>query len=169
MQTFISNSALAHPTAQDDIDAGFVFSTATITGSSSHGSRTVKAAANQETFLSRISRIVVEISLRSVTTKNGIHRDYSDAGDTAFFKITIRNIGNTRLSEVVLLDDVFGNTIACNHELSIVASRFAPSERSGGVPIVCDASKVLSVRDVDAGVITGTAEVSFGTFPGSLY
>lgn len=92
-----------------------------------------------------------------VTTENGIHPAYSDAGDTAFFKISLTNTGNTRLSQVVvvLLDDTFGDTIIpCDREI------LPTSQQPGGHPILCEASKVLSPADVDAGILTGTAKVS---------
>lgn len=96
-----------------------------------------------------------------VTTENGIHPEYSDAGDTAFFEISVENLGNVRLSQVfVLLDDAFGDTLECDRNYSSPSSGFLPSSSPGGHPILCEASKVVSFADVEAGIITGAAEVS---------
>lgn len=106
----------------------------------------------------------MEINVQMVTTESGILQEYSDAGDTAFFEISITNTGNTRLSKVVvLLDDTFNDTIKCDLDYSSVSSRFVPSYQPGGHPILCKASKVLSSADVDAGIVAGTAEVSQST------
>lgn len=107
----------------------------------------------------------MEIDPQRVTTESGLDKDYSDTGDTVFFDISVRNTGNTRLSQVVveLLDDTFGDTatITCDRNYSSVSSRFVPSsQQPGGHPIMCEVSKVLSSADVDAGTVNAMAEVS---------
>lgn len=149
---------------QDDVDAGFVFSeTALGAWTPSPNSEQVEAQATDNTTLPRMPRISVEKNMRAMSVADGVDPTYSDAGDTATFDISITNIGNTRLSQVVLTDDMLGDSITCDHDVSGTADGFLPSSHVEGVPIVCEAVLHLTPDDVDAGFISGAAEVSGST------
>lgn len=146
---------------QDDIDAGFVVSETTLEAwTPSPSAEILEAEASDYTALPRLPGISVEITLRTMTKADGINPTYSDAGDTATFDIHITNTGNTRLNQVVLFDDMFGDSITCDHDFSGTASGFLPSSHADGFPIVCEAVMHLTYDDVDAGFISGAADVS---------
>lgn len=123
-------------------------------------STTIGAQQNDTTILPGQSSISVEKALRSITVAGGIDLTYSDAGDTAIFDITITNTGNTRLGQLLLTDDMFGDTIPCDHDLLDMTNGLLPSSHPDGGSISCEASMNLTSVDIDAGFITGTAEVS---------
>lgn len=101
----------------------------------------------------------VEKTMRSITTTDGIDPTYSDAGDTATFDISITNTGDTRLNQVLLTDEMFGDNIICDYDFSGSASGFLPSSHPDGHPISCEARTRLTHANVDAGSISGTAKV----------
>lgn len=149
---------------QDDIDAGFVFSEAALEAWTPYpNTEQVQASETKSTTLPRLPRISVEKSLRTMTVAGGVDPAYSDAGDTATFDISITNIGNTRLNQVVLTDDMLGDSITCDHDFSAIADGFLPSSHAEGFSITCEATKHLTPDDVDAGFISGAAEVSGST------
>lgn len=123
-------------------------------------SESVGAEETDTTTLPRLPSILVEKTLRTITEADGVDPTYSDAGDAATFDIHITNTGNTRLNEVVLTDDMFGDGIACDHDFSGAASGFLPSSHADGHPVVCEGVMRLTSVDVDAGFISGAAEAS---------
>lgn len=102
----------------------------------------------------------VEKTLRSITVTGGIDRTRSDAGDTAAFDISITNTGNTRLNQVSLTDDMFGDNITCDYNFNDTTSVLLPSAHPDGAAISCEASMDLTSVDIDAGFIAGASEVS---------
>ncbi len=117
----------------------------------------MRAAENDTTILPQKPVILVEIGLKKITKTDGINLDYSDANDTLTFDVTITNTGNTRLHEVELTND----SIACDHDLSGMASGLLPLNPNGGLS--CEASTRLASVDVDTGYIIGMAEASWST------
>lgn len=140
---------------QDEIDTGVVLSEATVEGwTLAPVPIAVKAEENDTTILPQKTEILVEIGVKTITKTDGIDPEHSDAGDTVTFDVNITNTGNTRLNQVVLTDE----SITCNYDFSDAASGFLPLHPDGH-QIACQASIQLSNVDVDAGSITGMAEV----------
>lgn len=147
--------------SQDDIDAGFVFSNATVKGWSPFpGLEVIRADKINTVSLPQQPSIFVDKSLNMITTTDGIDLDYSDPGDAAYFNITVTNTGNTRLSQVEMSDDMFDDEIACDHDFSGAKSNFLPGSHPDSLPILCEAKTYLTPDDVDAGFIKGTTKVS---------
>lgn len=111
--------------------------------------------------LPRKMEVSVERTLVSLTTSKGLNSAYTDVGDSATFKVTIENTGNTVLSSVVLTDSA--NTAkdwVCEGEFASAGSEFLPMANPYGVGIVCHVTIPLTESHVDAGGFRGTSEVS---------
>ncbi|CAM9230892.1 unnamed protein product [Scytosiphon promiscuus] len=146
---------------QDDIDNGFVSSEVIAEGRTPAPDSTITGATDDDTtILPRFSSISIEKKLRSITTAGGIDLARIDAGDTAVFDISITNTGNTRLGQLLLTDDMFGDTITCDQDVLDTAGDLLPLSHPDGESISCEASMNLTFADIDAGFITGTAEVT---------
>lgn len=160
------------PLRKDDVDAGFVFSEATIKAwTTSPNPTRVGSKVDVSTSLIQEPMIRLEKRLIAITKEAGFDPTYSDKGDTATFDIHINNTGNTRLIEVVLVDDMFDEgSIMCNHDVAGTSSGLLPLLPDES--IVCDAAIQLTFIDLDGGHIAGTAEVTFVVvylFYSSLY
>ncbi|CAM9789547.1 unnamed protein product, partial [Ectocarpus sp. 6 AP-2014] len=146
---------------QDDVDAGFVFSESAVEAWSPSPDSTSVDEKETDTFpLPGRSVISVEKTMRSITNTDGIDPTYSDAGDTATFDISIINTGDTRLNQVLLTDEMFGDSITCDYDFSGTASGFLPSSHPDGHPIMCEAQTRLTHANVDTGSISGMAKVT---------
>lgn len=148
--------------SQDDIDAGLVASNATITAVSPFpNSVPIESEAKDTTDVPRDSSILVEKTMKIMTTVSGLDTELSDADDWAIFDIVVTNTGNTALSKVVLTDDMFSEgSTACNNNFSAATSNFLPSVNPDGAAIGCEVTLNLTSAHVDAGEISGTAKVS---------
>lgn len=149
---------------QDDVDAGFVFSEAAVEAWSPSPDSTSVDEKETGTFtLPGRSIISVEKAMRNITNTDGIDPTYSDAGDTVTFDISITNTGDTRLNQVLLTDEMFGDNITCDYDFFGEDSGFLPSSHPDGHPIMCEAQTRLTHADVDTGSISGTAKVCWLT------
>ncbi|CAM9176924.1 unnamed protein product, partial [Sphacelaria rigidula] len=153
---------MGYAVTQDDIDAGLVASNATITAVSPFpNSVPIESEAKDTTDVPRDSSILVEKTMKIMTTVSGLDTELSDADDWAIFDIVVTNTGNTALSKVVLTDDMFSEgSTACNNNFSAATSNFLPSVNPDGAAIGCEVTLNLTSAHVDAGEISGTAKVS---------
>lgn len=151
---------------QADIDSGTVLNYATLDGwSPAPGSVRVTAREADLVALPRQERVSVVRMLESVTTSQGLNKDYSDQGDSATFKVTVSNTGNTKLRAVRVTDSMFDpEDLDCDHNFSSHTSGFMPASDQDGTVIVCRGTILLASSQVDEGGIHGTAKVSMCGF-----
>lgn len=154
------------PPRQEDINVGYVYSTAFLEGwSPSPGAVKVATKDTEAVTVPRQMNISLESVLLSMSTSEGFDSEYSDEGDSAIFQVTITNTGNTVLSSVILTNWIVGSeAFDCDQDFSAADSEFLPSSHLAGVPLVCDVTVPLTASYVDAGGFNSTSEVGFKGF-----
>lgn len=148
---------------QQDLDAGTLTNTATVSGESA-GGRTATAQAVEEVPLPGAPGIRL--------TKTGSLRDPGSiaAGDVIDYRFEVENTGNVTLTDVLLLDRLDGVSAVAFDAVAGVAAEdgaLAPGES-----VVAHATYVLTQEDVDRGRVdntaTATATAAGGESPSSI-
>ena len=150
---------------QEDIDEGYVYNTADLEGwSPPPGAVKFTTQDAEAVKIPRQMSISVERTLVQISTSEGLDSTFSDEGDTATFRITVTNTGNTVLRSVKLTDStVEAEAIVCDQDFTTSDSKFLPSSHPSGVPLVCIVSVPMNASYVDAGGFDGTSEVGWMT------
>lgn len=150
------------PPLQEDIDEGYVYTTARLEGWSPSPSSVKFATEDFEAIaLPKQHGISLERTLLDISGSEGLDAVYSDEGDSAILQVTITNTGNTMLSTVVLTDTIVGaEAFHCDHDFTATDSEFLPSSHPSGAPLVCLVTVPVTANFVDAGGFNGTSEVS---------
>lgn len=146
---------------QEDIDEGYVYSTATLEGwSPSPGSVKLTTQDAEAIMVPKQMGISLERTLVDISESEGLESAYSDEGDSAIFQVTVTNTGNTMLSSVVLTDSAVGaEAFDCDQTFTATDSEFFPGSHPSGAPLVCLVTVPLTATYVDAGGFNGTSEV----------
>lgn len=163
-------SRLTRPLSlQEDIDEGYVHTTATLQGwSPSPGSVKLTTQDAEAIALPKQMGISLERTLVGITESEGLHSAYSDEGDSATFQVIITNTGNTVLNSVVLTDTIVGaEALDCDQDVTTIDSEFLPNSHPFGAPLVCLITVPLTAIYVDAGGFNGTSEVGYAVIPNS--
>jgi len=127
---------------QDDIDAGTLINTATVTGTAPDGTK-----VEDTDIESTVGQQLPAIDLDKQTPVGSLQ---VDAELTYFFVVT--NTGNVTLTNIAIVDDTTG-VVSCN------ATTLAPADST-----TCSSVYTVTQDDVDAGQIVNTADVG-GTPP----
>jgi len=135
---------------QADVDAATVTNTATATGTPPSGDP-VAGSGSETTTFTPVNAVTITKNASPVIDLDG---NGADAGDEIRYDFTVQNTGVQTLSPVTIDDaklDLAG---------FVCAATLAPGETA-----TCEAPQayVLTQDDVDAGVVTNTAEVTGGT------
>jgi uncharacterized repeat protein (TIGR01451 family) len=126
---------------QDDIDAGAIINSASVTGKSADGSTLAPIGSNFVT-VPATQKPTITVEKSSTTT------DYAAVGDTIEYSFIVTNRGNVTLSNVSVTDPVVTG-LAC------LADKLAP-----GANTTCTGTHTVTQTDIDSGKIINTAQVS---------
>lgn len=130
---------------QEDVDAGKVENTATVTGTDSHdGSLTASSSAS--------TGIKRSASIKTVKTadKTSITGDAARLGTEIRYTVKVTNIGNVTLRNIACDDSMKGIG-----RIALDRTQLAPGETATGT-----ASHAITQSDIDSGVVTNTASSS---------
>lgn len=143
----------AYATTQADVDAGAVNNTATAQGTPPYLSTPVTSPPSSTSVT--IAEVPVIDLTKTATAVTDVDGNGPDAGDRITFGFTVRNAGNTALSNVVVNDALLGLTnFACGTgALAPGASRTCTSP-----------AHVITQADVDTGRVANSA-TAVGTPP----
>ena len=130
---------------QEDVDAGKVKNTATVTGTDSHGG-SLTASSSASTGIERSAAI------KTVKTadKTSITGDAAKPGTEIRYTVKVTNTGNVTLRNVICDDSM--------QEIGRIAldrTQLAPGETATGT-----ASHAITQSDIDSGIVTNTASSS---------
>ena len=126
-----------HTVTQDDIDAGEVLNTATL---SSAEITTVTSDADVDG----------PARTASYTFEKTAPAGFTGAGQTVDFEFAIVNTGTVTLSNIVISDPFFGSPVSCT----------IPTLAPGATDRTCVATYTTTQDDVNAGTITNTASAT---------
>ena len=130
---------------QEDVDAGRIENTATVTGTDSHGGA-LTASSSASTGIER------NAAIETVKTadKASITGDAARPGTEIRYTVKVMNTGNVTLRNVTCDDSMKGiGRIAPDR------TQLAPGETATGI-----ASHAITQSDIDAGIVTNTASSS---------
>jgi len=139
--------SVTYTLTQDDVDAGKVTNTATITGTDTKGTTTSGKDDAERTFTAETA-LSLEKQAGAVTDANDNGR--VDAGDTIDYTFTITNTGATTLDAISLDDPLLGGDVSCP---ALPDEGLAPGESLECGPH----TYTITQDDVDAGEVTNTA------------
>lgn len=145
------DSPVTHTVTQDDLDAGVVTNTATVTAHA--GTDEVTASATREVrFPDTPTGVSLTKTLRSITDVDD-SRSWT-AGDTVSWTFTVRNTGQRTLPTVTVDDPTLGvSGLVCATDLAPGASATCASP-----------THAITAAEVAAGAVTNSATVT-GTLP----
>lgn len=139
---------VTHMLAQDDIDAGSVHNTATVTALSPAG--TVTDSAEADADIDGTDAIELHKTTGAVTDVDGDGR--YGAGDEIEYFFEATNVGTTTVTLDALTDEKLGGDVECFTDGPV---SLAPGEAHSCGPV----DYVLTQADIDAGVVDNTATV----------
>ena len=130
---------------QEDVDAGRIENTATVTGTDSHGG-SLTASSSASTGIER------DAAIKTVKTadKTGISGDAARPGTEIGYIIKVTNTGNVTLRNITCDDSMKGIG-----RIALDRTQLAPGETATGT-----ASHAITQSDIDAGTVTNTASSS---------
>lgn len=130
---------------QEDVDAGKVKNTATVTGTDSHGGP-ITASSSASTSIER------HPAIKTVKTadKASITGDAAKPGTEIRYTVKVTNTGNVTLHNVTCDDSMRGIG-----RIALDRTQLAPGETATGT-----ASHAITQSDIDSGVVTNTASSS---------
>ena len=130
---------------QEDVDAGKVKNTATVTGTDSHGGA-LTASSSVSTSIER------NAAIRTVKTadKASITGNAAKPGTEIRYTVKVINTGNVTLRNVTCDDSMKGIG-----RISLDRTQLAPGETATGT-----ASHAITQSDIDSGIVTNTASSS---------
>lgn len=140
---------------------GFVYSTAILEGWSPPPDAVSFMTQDAEAVMvPRRMSMSLEKTFLDMSTAEGLNGNYSDAGDTVVFQVTINNTGSTILSAVALSDGAAGaEAPQCDQDFTAPDSKFFPSSHPSGAPLVCNVTVPVTAFYVDAGGFNTSSEV----------
>jgi uncharacterized repeat protein (TIGR01451 family) len=149
-------------TTQDQVDAGSIDNTATVTGSPP-GEQDDVTASDSATVVNEAADGYVITKTVTDVAGQGPSGEITAAGDTISYEITVENTGQTTINNVVVTDSLV--TLVCNPA--------APALLPPGVTLTCSGTYVVAQSDIDdegyptpgSGVIENTATVSSDELP----
>ncbi len=125
---------------QEDIDAGSVINTATVSGERPDGSQLAPVGSNTVTVPADQTPTLRVV--KSASTSN-----YDAVGDVIDYSFTVTNGGNVTLDNVSLSDPLVAG-LAC------LGSKLAPGDST-----TCSGSHAVTQADLDAGMVVNVAQV----------
>lgn len=130
---------------QEDLDAGKVKNTATVTGTDSHGG-SLTASSSASTGIER------NAAIKTVKTadKTSITGDAAKPGTEIRYTVKVTNTGNVTLRNVTCDDSMKGIG-----RIALDRTQLAPGETATGT-----ASHAITQSDIDSGIVTNTASSS---------
>ena len=130
---------------QEDVDAGKVKNTATVTGTDSHGG-SLTASSSALTGIER------NAAIKTVKTadKASITGDAAKPGTEIRYTVKVTNTGNVTLRNVICDDSMKGIG-----RITLDRTQLAPGETATGT-----ASHAITQSDIDSGIVTNTASSS---------
>lgn len=148
----VATCTVTYTLTQDDVDAGSVKNTATVSGKDPSG-KTVKGEGSRTTPLS------LKPSLK--VTKSGLPADANgnhriDVGEKVNYEIVVTNTGNVTVDEIEVSDPLTGPP-------NCPTTSLAP-----GASMTCSVTYVLTTADIEAGSVRNTARVSAPGLPGEV-
>ncbi|MEJ2383647.1 MAG: hypothetical protein P8Y54_04530, partial [Xanthomonadales bacterium] len=149
-------------TTQDQVDAGDIDNTASVTGSSP-GEQNDVTASDSATVLNEAADGYVITKTVTDVAGQGPTGEVNAAGDTISYQITVENTGAKTLNNVVVSDPLV--TLSC--------APAAPAILDPGVTMTCSGTYVVVQSDIDnegnptpgSGLIENTATVSSDELP----
>lgn len=130
---------------QEDVDAGKVENTATVTGTDSHGGH-LTALSSASTSIERNAAIETV----KTTDKKAITGDAAKPGTEIRYTVKVTNTGNVTLHNVTCDDSMKGIG-----RIALDRTQLAPGETATGT-----ASHAITQSDIDSGTVTNTASSS---------
>jgi uncharacterized repeat protein (TIGR01451 family) len=138
---------------QNDVNAGKVDNTATVTGTTTLGT-TVTDSDSTTSQLGATPGIELNKTVSAITDVDG---NGVDAGDTLTYSFTVKNAGNVTLNPVTVHDPLFSGT---SPNVTCPSGPLAP-----GASVTCTSKTyTLTQAKVDAGTVANTATAT-GTPP----
>ena len=137
------NCTAVRTVTQSDIDHGNVSNTATANGQDPDG-RAVVAQDTVTVDADQSPSMVID-KVAVIDNTMVLPADRTDAGDHIGYTITVTNVGNVTLSDVVVTDHAIED-LACDTE------RAAPGES-----VVCHGFDTIEQSDIDSGEVSNTA------------
>jgi len=137
------NCIAVRTVAQSDIDHGEVSNTATASGQDPDGRVVVGADTVTVDADQSPSMVIDKVAIVDNTIVPPADR--TDSGDHIGYTVTVTNVGNVTLSDVVVTDSAIED-LACETE------RAAPGES-----VVCHGFDTIEQSDIDAGGVSNTA------------
>lgn len=130
---------------QEDVDAGKVENTATVTGTDSHGG-SLTASSSASTGIER------NTAIKTVKTadKTSITGDAAKPGTEIRYTVKVTNTGNVTLRNITCDDSMKGIG-----RIALDRTQLAPGETATGT-----ASHAITQSDIDSGIVTNTASSS---------
>lgn len=130
---------------QEDVDAGTVKNTATVTGTDSHGG-SLTASSSASTGIER------NAAIKTVKTadKTSITGDAARPGTEIRYTVKVTNTGNVTLRNITCDDSMKGIG-----RIALDRTQLAPGETATGT-----ASHAITQSDIDSGIVTNTASSS---------
>ena len=139
---------------QDDIDAGGVTNTASVTGNPPFGLPPETDDATADVPIPPQPALTLD--------KSALADEPVATGDTVTYEFEVTNTGNVTLSAVTVSDPLVGDAaIDCGDGTNVIAT-LAPDDG----PVTCTATYTVTQADVDNGTIVNVASAT-GTPPGS--
>ncbi|PTX53842.1 putative repeat protein (TIGR01451 family) [Litoreibacter ponti] len=144
--------SLSYVVDQDDLDAGQVDNSATVTGTGADGTPLSETAT--ETAQGPVANPQVQV------TKVASAATYAGVGDSINFSFTVTNTGNVTLTGLELVDvDADGETFRCDvADLPPAPATNSTATCVGGAPM--QVARSFDQGDVDAASYTNTATVT---------
>ncbi|GAB3312298.1 hypothetical protein GCM10027298_37400 [Epidermidibacterium keratini] len=137
---------------QDDLDAGEVVNTATVSGTDPTGAGITSPPDSTRTELPGDGTLTVTKSAGALVDVDNDGR--ASAGDTIDYTVTVTNAGNVTVTNIVVSDPKIGGQLSCE------ATSIAPGQTITCGPVTYQVSQ----DDVNAGAVYNTAAVT-GTTP----
>lgn len=138
---------------QDDVNAGKIVNTATVSGTAPGTSTPVVSQPDGNTVTIHAT---ASLTLEKVATPTTLAK----AGDVITYRFTVVNTGNVTMS-VVKVEDHFASPAGPGSEVNCPTTTLQP-----GAQAVCQSTYAVTQADVDAGTVRNTA-VASGMPPGA--
>jgi uncharacterized repeat protein (TIGR01451 family) len=158
---------LQHTLTQDDVDAGGLSNTATVTATSASGDSVTDVSDNgidDDGNTTNDPAVLPIIAGPGVNLTKVITQSASAVGDTVIYEITATNTGNVTLSDLVLTDTLtaLDGTARDAGEITLTSGADAATLGVGQVNTYA-VSYVLIQDDIDAGGLENVAQISAKT------
>lgn len=145
----VSCAPARYSLTQDDVDAGVVANTASITAQSARGEATDDASVT--VIVPAVDSVALQKSPQSVNDLDG--DGATGAGDSVTYTFAVINTGTTTLRGARIVDPMLGGAVTCS---ALEGAVLAP-----GDSIACDpVDYTLTQGDVDRGQVHNEAEVT---------